>query len=82
MPPLRSNEESLVWVLLTVGKAVDERDDWRGLTDTKARRKRQNRLNQRAYSKLLSVDSTRPLFFFFIVVLPSKAISVLCDWSA
>jgi hypothetical protein len=32
-------------------KAVDKEDDWTGLTDATARRKRQNRLNVRAYRK-------------------------------
>jgi hypothetical protein len=32
-------------------KAVDKEDDWTGLTDAAARRKRQNRLNVRAYRK-------------------------------
>ena len=32
-------------------KAVDEEDDWTGLTDAVSRRKRQNRLNVRAYRR-------------------------------
>jgi hypothetical protein len=32
-------------------KALDNEDDWTGLTDAAARRKRQNRLNVRAYRK-------------------------------
>jgi hypothetical protein len=32
-------------------KAVDKEDDWTGLTDAAARRKRQNRLNVRAHRK-------------------------------
>jgi len=32
-------------------KAVNREDDWTGLTDAAARRKRQNRLNVRAYRK-------------------------------
>jgi hypothetical protein len=38
-------------------QAQDREDDWTGLTDAKARRKRQNRLNQRAYRKWASVLS-------------------------
>jgi hypothetical protein len=38
-------------ISLTRRKAVDKEDDWTGLTDAAARRKRQNRLNVRAYRK-------------------------------
>jgi hypothetical protein len=33
-------------------QAVNREDDWTGLADAAARRKRQNRLNVRAYRKL------------------------------
>ncbi|KAF2102263.1 hypothetical protein NA57DRAFT_64798 [Rhizodiscina lignyota] len=36
-------------------RAVDEEDDWTGLTDGAARRKRQNRLNVRAYHSRIPV---------------------------
>lgn len=32
-------------------QVIDEEDDWTGITDPKARKKRQNRLNVRAYRK-------------------------------
>jgi len=35
---------------LKIPQAQDKEDDWTGLADATARRKRQNRLNQRAYS--------------------------------
>ncbi len=41
-----------------LAEAVDPDDDWTGLTDAAIRRKRQNRLNVRAYSKspLVEID--------------------------
>ena len=37
------------WDHADFSKAVDKEDDWTGLTDASARRRRQNRLNVRAY---------------------------------
>lgn len=39
-------------------QALNKEDDWTGLTDARARRLRQNRLNKRAWRK----SSTRPYF--------------------
>lgn len=36
-----------------LAEAVDSQDDWTGLTDPAARRKRQNRLNVRAHRKYI-----------------------------
>jgi hypothetical protein len=37
--------------LANLKQAIDREDDWTGLTDAASRRKRQNRLNVRAYRK-------------------------------
>ena len=48
---VRPNSFSAIDRQANIGEAVDKEDDWTGLTDAAARRKRQNRLNVRAYSK-------------------------------
>ncbi|PYH46445.1 DUF3425 domain-containing protein [Aspergillus saccharolyticus JOP 1030-1] len=43
---------------VAAGSAVDPEDDWAGMGDRKERRRRQNRLNQRAYRELHIPSST------------------------
>lgn len=40
--------------IVTANSEVDPEDDWAGMGDRKERRRRQNRLNQRAYRELLT----------------------------
>lgn len=44
-----------------IAEAWDERDDWRGVASSKERRKRQNRLHQRAHRECLRAQSGAPV---------------------
>jgi len=47
----RTEIPPLMGYLANLKQAIDREDDWTGLTDAASRRKRQNRLNVRAYRK-------------------------------